>query len=75
MHRHPGDVLVREAPAPGGWRDVPGNDREQRALARAVGTDHPDQFALADFHRNVVQRLEAAEAGAQPFDRKQPPRR
>ena len=43
---------------PFGWPDDPGQDLEQRALARAVGADDRQRLAALDAQDDVAQRPE-----------------
>src|SRR5688572_29092762 len=71
--RKVGDVDTTE-PHPAGLRPAePADDVEQRRLARAVGSDDPDDLELADFERDVVQRPDAAEADRTAVDLKHGP--
>ena len=46
--------------ASGRARNRPAMLLQQRALAGAVGADHRDGFAVADFHRDAEQGLDIA---------------
>jgi hypothetical protein len=67
--RHGGDVVPAPGDTPGVGRDLAGDQREQRRLARAVGADDADDLALTQGEREVVDDLQAAIALAQAFDR------
>ena len=47
----------------------PAIDLQQRALARAVGADHGDHLARADFQVDAEQRLEVAVEGVEALAR------
>ena len=62
------DVLALEADRSGRRAQVAGNQIERRALARAVRADQAQNFTLADFEGDLVDRQETAEALGQPLD-------
>jgi hypothetical protein len=69
------DVLAVEADVPGaGWQQ-PGDDPQQRGLARAVGADHRRHPTRGDFHRHLPQGQQPAVACTHPDQLKhRPPR-
>src|SRR5690606_5698423 len=56
------DAAAVELHFAGIGQHVPGEHVEQGGLARAVGTDQADQFALGDIHADAIDRPQAAEA-------------
>ncbi len=71
VRRPPADLVTLESDAPRIRRDEPGDQVEQRGLARAVRPDHADQLARPDGQRDVVGGRQSAEALAQPLDLQQ----
>ena len=72
--REVGDVDVPEPHPAGVGPAEPADDVEQRRLAGAVRADDPDDLQFADDERDVVQRLDAAEADGAAVDLKHGPR-
>ncbi len=60
--RDPGDVALLEDHAPAVGLEVPGDQVEQRGLARAVGADDGADRALGHREGHAPHRLEAVEA-------------
>ena len=63
-----GDVAAGERTVPASGLVEPGDEIEQRGLARAVRADDADQFAFVDRERQCVDGGDAAEAARQPGD-------
>ena len=68
MRRLSRELVTLEADGPRVGRQRAGEEVEDRALARAVGPDQPDDLAPLDRERDVVHGGEAAEALGQPLD-------
>src|SRR4029077_9328766 len=64
-----GDLAIPEADRASTRPQRAGDQIERRALAGAVGTDEPENLALADLEGNLVDRQKSVEALGQPRDR------
>ena len=60
LHRQPGRVLAGQLDAAGVGRLQPGDDPQDRALARARRAQQGDELAGRDLERDVLHGLERA---------------
>src|SRR5260370_3188153 len=65
---HAADLGTVEPDRAGGRAQRPGDQVEDRALARAIGADQAENLALAELERDPVHRPESVEALGQGFD-------
>jgi len=61
VHRHPAEIHAAEGDAAGGERQQSRDEIDGRALARAVRPDQPEDAALLDAQRELVDGAHAAE--------------